>query len=122
MPKSTYLANEFLNSVLRGLTGVYVALYTAAPSINGGGTEVSGGSYTRQQVSFEEPSGGQSGNTEDVLFPIASSDWGILVAYGLFDSLTAGNLLYFSVFSSPRNVVANDQVKFTAGQLVVIES
>jgi hypothetical protein len=127
MPKSTFLVNGFLNATLRGIAftsplGIYVALYTTSPTISGGGVEVSGGSYARQAAVFGAPSGGQCGNMADVTFPIASADWGTIVAYGLFDALTSGNLLYYSVMSSPRTVVTNDQVRFTTGQLVVIES
>ncbi len=127
MPKSTFLLNALLNATLRGSAftsplGVYIALFTTAPSIAGGGTEVSGGSYARQLTIFGAPSGGQCSNTAEVSFPVASANWGTIVAYGLYDALSAGNLLYFSVLSTSRTVLTNDQVKYTAGQLVVIES
>lgn len=37
-------------------TAWYVALYTAAPSDSGGGTEVSGNGYSRQAVTFDAAS------------------------------------------------------------------
>ena len=48
--KSDYLENEILDHVLGGAdysrpATVYIALYTAAPTDAGGGTEVTGGSY-----------------------------------------------------------------------------
>ena len=53
------LSNTFETTTLKWLlttdavtrpTAWYVALYTAAPSDTGGGTEVSGGSYVRKAV------------------------------------------------------------------------
>lgn len=127
MPKTLYLASQVLESTLRGASfttpaAIYMALYTTSPSISGGGVEVSGGNYLREAVTFAPSASGQAVSAADVIFPIASTDWGTIVAYGLFDALSAGNLLYFSVLSSPRAVLTNDQVKFPAGQLAVVES
>jgi len=46
-------------------TAWYVALYTAAPSDSGGGTEVSTGGYARQAVTFAAATspGGTTSNT-----------------------------------------------------------
>jgi len=127
MPKSTYQATNVLEATLRQVpfvapSAIFVALYTGAPGISGGGTEVSGVNYARQQVVFVPSSGGQTTNEFDVLFPIASTDWGVVVAYGLLDAITSGNLLYFSNLSNPRTILTNDQLKFTAGQIAVVES
>ena len=53
---SDYLEQEVIDHLLRTGTfgkpaGIFVALFTAAPSDSGGGTEVSGGSYARREVS-----------------------------------------------------------------------
>ncbi|MFX9081351.1 hypothetical protein ABTN40_19960, partial [Acinetobacter baumannii] len=53
--KSTYLANKVLDHLLGGTTytppwALYLALFTAAPTDEGGGTEVSGGDYARAAV------------------------------------------------------------------------
>jgi len=127
MPKSIYLINEVLNSVLRNTAFVvpttsYVALYTVAPGIGGGGTEVTGGSYVRQAATFAAPSGGASATSADVVYPIATADWGTVVAFALFDASTAGNLLYFANLTVSRSILTNDQVKFPSGQLIVTES
>ena len=51
-------------------TNWYVALYTAAPSDSGGGTEVSGAGYARQSVAFDAAAtpGGTTSNSADVSF------------------------------------------------------
>jgi len=127
MPKTYYLDNSFLSAALRQVPytsplAVYVALHTAAPTVGGGGTEVSGGSYARQTVVFSAPVNGQSTNVADVLFPIATVAWGTIVAFGVYDASSGGNLLYFNNLSTPRNVQINDQVRFPAGQLIASEA
>ena len=127
MPKSTYLDNAMLASALLNTpftppVTVYVALYTAAPTIAGGGTEVTGGSYARQVVTFTSPTLGQVSNSVSVTFPIASAPWGTIVAFGILDAVSSGNLLYFANLSASRTVLTNDQVVFPSGQLICTES
>lgn len=127
MPKSTYLDNVFINAALRNTpftppTLIYVALFTVAPGVGGGGTEVSGGAYARQTVVFSAPSLGSASNTVDINFPIATLDWGTLVAFALYDASSGGNLLYFGNLSTSRTVLTNDQVRFPAGQLICSEA
>lgn len=127
MPKSTYLENSVLNAALRDTpftspTTVYIALFTVSPTPSGGGTEVSGGSYARQPITFTAPTTGSVASVADVVFPVASADWGTVVAYAYFDSLAGGNMLYFGAVGSSRTVLTSDQVKFPAGMLIVTES
>lgn len=127
MPKTYYLDNSFLNAALRQVAytspvAVYVALFTAAPGVGGGGTEVSGGAYARQTVVFSAPVNGQCSNVADVLFPIATAAWGTVTAFGIYDASSGGNLLYFNNLSTPRNVQINDQVRYPAGQLIASEA
>src|SRR5574338_1733522 len=117
MPKSTYLDNSMINAGLRGVpftppVAIYVALYTVAPGVGGGGTEVTGGAYARQTVTFSAPVSGQTSNTADLLFPVATADWGTIVAFALLDASSGGNLLYFGNLSTPRQVLTSDQVRF----------
>jgi len=126
MPKTYYLDNAFINAALRQtpfaspLT-IYAALFTAAPTASGGGTEVSGGGYSRQTVTFSSPVNGLASNTTDVVFPLAAASWGTVVAFGLYDQSVGGNLLYFNLLSVPRTVAINDQVRFPVGQLIASE-
>lgn len=109
--------------------GIYVGLFTALPSDAGGGTEVSTGNYARQQVvqnttNWNAVSGSpsQTSNVTDIQW--AAVTWsGTVVAWGLFDSLSGGNLLaWFDC--ADQAVAATNTVKFTGGapgQLVVTE-
>ena len=127
MPKTYYLDNNFLNHALRNVAWVppatvYVALYTVAPGVGGGGTEVAGGSYARQIVTFVSPSNGSTASSADVLFPVATAAWGTVVAFAFLDAASGGNMLYFSTLSTPRVVQVSDQVRFPAGQLLCQEA
>lgn len=102
---TTYLEDAFLNGSVRQTTytspaHVYLALFTVAPTASGGGTEVSGGSYARQQIdggaaAFSAPASGVSSNAGTIAFAAATTAEGTVVAWGIFDALTGGNLLYF---------------------------
>lgn len=126
MSKTNYLETQILNHVLRATpysapSTVYVALFTSAPGEAGGGTEVTGGSYTRQSVTFTSPAPDTVMNTSDVNFPVATADWGTIVAFAIMDQASAGNMLYFANLSASRTVLTNDQFRFPTGQLSVNE-
>lgn len=129
MPKTYYADNNTLSMWLRATpiappSSVNCALFTVAPANPGATpTEVVGNGYARQPVTFGVPVNGQSSNTLDVIFPIdISVDWGNIVAFGVYDAPSGGNLLYYANLSTPRYVAVNDQLKFPAGQLVAQES
>ena len=119
---STYLANKLLDHTLRNVaytppSTVYLALYTSAPGAGDTGTEVSGGGYARQAVTFNPASGGQVVNSADVVFPAATASWGTITHIGVRDAATGGNLLYYAALSTTKTIAEGDQIKFPAGQL-----
>lgn len=131
--KSDYLENAILDLVLGDggsfthLATVYVSLFTATPSDSGGGTEVSGGSYARVAVTnnatnFPDASGGAKSNGTAITFPTPSANWGTVVAFGIHDASTAGNLLYWGAISPNKTVNNGDPApSFAAGDLDVTE-
>lgn len=126
MSKTNFLETQLLNHVLRNVpysapATVYVALFTAIPSETGGGTEVTGGSYARQAVTFAAPAPDAVTNSVEVLFPVATAGWGTVTSFAIFDALTSGNMLYYSLLTTARTVLINDQFRFPVGQLEVRE-
>ena len=130
MAKTHYLEDRILNEVLRGIdytppATVYVALFTTPTDKDGGGTEVSGGGYARQPVTFGAPGPGTDGhkvsNSAEVLFPEATAPWGVVTHVAIFDAATAGNMLYQGALEESRDVKTGDQVRFKAGDLSVEE-
>lgn len=99
----------------------YVALYTVAPGEGGGGTEVSGGSYARQAVTFTVSGTAptQAANSAAVEFPTASASWGTVVAAAIFDASTSGNLLAFADLTTSKTIDSGDVLRFNASTLVV---
>ena len=127
MPKSTYLDNALLNNTLRATqytapATVYVALFTATPTAAGGGTEVSGGSYARQSMTFGAAASGQVTSSADCTFPQATAAWGTITSFALFDAATTGNMLYFGNLTTSKTINTGDQLKFAAGGVTVTES
>lgn len=129
--KSDYLELKVLDHVL-GNTAftapatVYLALYTVAPTDAGGGTEVTGGSYVRKSVvnnatNWPAASGGAKSNGVEFTFVTATADWGTVVAFGIFDASTAGNLLYWADLTVSKSVLNGDTAKFAVGDIDVTE-
>ena len=121
---SNYLENALINGTLRGTTytaptTVYVALYTTDPTDADTGTEVSGGSYARQAVTFGAPSNGVSVNSAAVEFPQATASWGTIGWVGLRDASTGGNLLYHTAVDVAKTIDTGDIFKINTSNLSV---
>lgn len=129
MAMSDYLEDALINHLFRTTnytppTTLYFALFTAAPSDAGGGTEVSGGSYAREGVArananFDATSGtdGQTANTSAITWTTApTADWGTVTHVGVFDAASAGNLLFHGALTTSRTVSNGDAApEFAAG-------
>jgi len=102
-------------------TAWYVALYTVAPTDTGGGTEVSGTSYARTAVTFSVSgtSPATAANSAAVEFPEAGGSWGTVVAAGIFDSSSAGNLLAYANLTTSKAVDTGDVLRFNTSALTV---
>ena len=121
---SNYLENALINATLRATTFtspsvVHVGLYTADPTDAGTGTEVSGGSYARQSVTFGAPSNGVSTNSAAVEFPQCTSTWGTVSHIGILDASTSGNLYYHTALDSSKTIETGDVFKIAIGNLSV---
>ena len=100
-------------------TAWYVALYTAAPSDSGGGTEVSTGGYARQSVSFDAASspGGTTSNSGEVSFTATGGDYGTVTHMGIFDAASSGNLLWHGALTASKTVADGDTLTFAVGNI-----
>lgn len=95
----------------------FLALYTAAPSDSGGGTEVSGNGYSREAITFAAASspGGTTNNTADVDFTASGGNWGTVTHIGIFTASTGGNLLWHGAMAASRTVNDGDTLTFATG-------
>jgi hypothetical protein len=99
-------------------TAWYVGLFTAAPGETGGGTEVSGGSYVREAVTFTV-SGNLATNSAAVEWPTATGTWGTITDVAVFDADTGGNMLVYASLTSSKTIASGDVLRIPAGDLDV---
>ncbi len=119
---SVYLENKVVDHVTKKATysaptNLFVGLYTVAPTDAGGGTEVTGGSYARVSTAtadWNTASGGTLTNVNTISFPTASANWGTVVAFGLFDASTAGNMLVWGNLQTSKYTSTGDLLQFLA--------
>ena len=129
---SDYLEGELVKHLFR--TGsfakpsaLYVGLFTGAPSDSGGGTEVSGGSYARAPLdpgdaNWTAPSAGdgKTSNGVQLSYAAPTANWGTVVAFGIFDAASGGNLLLHGAINPTRTVLSGDPApKFPVGALQI---
>lgn len=100
-------------------TAWYVALYTAAPSDAGGGTEVSGSGYSRQSVTFDAATSGTgtTSNSGAVTFTAAGGSWGTISHLGIHDASTGGNLLWHGSLLASKTIADGDTLEFAIGNI-----
>ena len=100
-------------------TTLYLALYTADPGEGGAGTEVSGGSYARQPITFNTVAGSTVTNNGDITFPTATADWGIITHGAIIDAATAGFVYLHSAFSPNQTINNGGQFKVLDATLTI---
>ena len=102
---SDYSAKHVLDwtvgkTAMPSLPTAYVALFTGVGTDAGSGfTEVTGGSYARAATAGADwnaaagtaPS--TNSNVNAVTFPTSTGSWGTVIAWGIYDAATNGNLL-----------------------------
>jgi len=137
---SDYLENLIVDHLFRTRTwakptAIYVALFTAAPSDSGGGTEVSGGSYARVALAPGDTNwaatqggtsgnssgtGGQTSNAVAITFASPTASWGTVTHFGLFDAASGGNLWIWDALTTPQAITSGGAAAaFAAGALQI---
>ena len=127
---SNYLEQQLLGVTLLGSSfsapaTPFLSLGTTLASDGDFFTEVlSGLGYTRQAVDFSEPTSLNDStvvSSANVTYAAATTPWGIATHFAIFDALAigGGNMLYYGLLDSPRDVQTNDVLEFTAGSLDV---
>ena len=94
---------------------VFAGLYTVAPTDSTAGTEVTGGSYVRQAITFSAASGGATSNTGNVDFtgmPAATT-----VAVAIHTASTGGTMLMYGTLTTNKTTDAGDTLRIATGDL-----
>lgn len=124
---SDYLSAALLNHSLGVApytmpSAVYAGLYGVAPTASGGGTEVTAADYVRVPMTFGLATTGTIATTADVRFPatgVTLSNWSNVLAMGILDSPTGGNLLFFGPLSALVTLGINQSFTIPATDLVI---
>jgi hypothetical protein len=120
---SYYLETQLLGLVFNGTPYVpgslFAALFTSAPSPSAPGTELAGNGYLRVSAAFSTVAGTPpaTGNTSAMQYPAATADWGILVAAGLFDLVSGGNMIAQGLLVDPTDGVTPRPVTIVQGDI-----
>lgn len=119
-----YTENKVLDHIVGKtsftMPSVWVALFTAAPSDTGGGTEATGGSYARKSTAGSDwaaASGGATSNAAAITFVTPTGSWGTITHFALMDASTAGNMLAWAPLTTPQAVGTGNTVSFAIGDL-----
>jgi hypothetical protein len=101
----------------RPTTPLKVALVTANGTDTAAGTEVTGGSYARQDLAVAAAVGGATSNSADLVFtgmPAAT-----VVGVEIWDSAGTPVRLWYGPLTASRTVSAGDELVLSAGQLTL---
>ena len=118
------LPNIIENQLLDALVGttaytmtgpVKLALVTANGDDASAGTEVTGGSYARQTIAFDAAASGATQNSGNIDF--ANMPACTVVAVGIFDAASAGNLLVHGTLTANKTLDAGDTLRIATGDL-----
>lgn len=130
--KTTWWEAQIIN-ILRGQSpsipsALYLALFTTNPGESASGSEVSGGAYQRQAITFGAPTpeispatGSKAANTNQIQTAPATAAWGNVGYIVIYDAAVGGNALYYGPISTPKTVGIGDRVTFDVGAITILE-
>jgi len=112
-------------TALFALPTTYLALFSGVGNDAGTGfTELTGGAYARVATAGTDWNGAsgsapsQISNASTLTFPTATANWGSVIAFGLYDAASGGNLLCWDFFGNypwqPATVSASSAAVITA--------
>jgi hypothetical protein len=88
----------------------FVGLFTAAPGEAGGGTEIAGGSYIRQPITFTI-SGNLATNGAAIEWPVASGNWGTVTHAAVFTTESGGVMLVHAPLTNAKTISTGDALR-----------
>lgn len=122
-----------------GPTTLHVGLFTASPSDTGGGTEVStsatgyarvpitsslanwAGTQSAGSTTASTGTSGTTSNNNSITFNAPTGNWGTVVAFGIFDAASGGNLLVWGALTTSKTVNNGDAAPAFAAAALSIQ-
>jgi hypothetical protein len=129
---SDYAETGILNALLRGTNftapataSLRLALFTADPTDAGTLNEIAVGTWYARQLTgtWSAPSqvgnAQQSSNVASITFPAVTNAAVTVTHIGIFDALTAGNMLFSAPMTSSKTLQVGDVLSFAPGTVVI---
>lgn len=123
---SNYLETAIINHVLGNATftqpaTLYLAAFTSDNGLEAGDTsgEVTGGSYSREVITFGDAVGPTASNDSLVVFDTATADWGSITHLAIMDAATGGNVLYHGSVGTSKDIFTGDTFQLATGNLSI---
>lgn len=116
--------NALLDHTLRGDTftapiNLWMGLLTSPANAASPGTEVAGGGYVRQPVTFASAANGEIATASACSWePVHASADAYVCGIGFYDASASGNLLAWETFSQSRLIAANTDASILAGATI----
>lgn len=126
-----YLENELIKHIFRTgsftkPTSLYIALFTAAPSDSGGGTEVTATGYSRQALNPLDANWAATSGTNGVTSNVSAINFGTwstgpttVTHLAIMDASSGGNMLFHGALAASKTVGAGDSFSLPAGNVTV---
>jgi len=113
------LEHTFDKTAYTSPTAVYLGLLSTAPTDSSSGTELSGNGYSRQECDFDAYSAGAVKNTNSESFTASGGDWSTVVAFGIYDASSGGNLLAYGDILPSVTVTDGETFTVDAGKIEI---
>ena len=126
----SHIAEQVCGDYVCGLAPVaarWIGLLTVASTdAPGTGTEVSGGAYARQLITFgagvnQTISGRLYANTNLIAWATATANWGTIAQYAVYDAVTAGNKIFADAMPGTPTIVTGQTPSLPVGAVTYLE-
>jgi hypothetical protein len=122
---SDYLEDKILDATLKGgafpsIPTAYLAVFVGDPTdAASGGTEGAWTNYARQSLVFGALSAGSANSSTQIQFPALVGTNVTISHIGIFDSASAGNMLYHTNLATSKTLTADDVLSFAVNGITV---
>lgn len=110
---STFFIDEIQDLIIDDTP--FLALYTEDPTAAGTGDEVTGGSYAREAITFDQ-TGAVLSNDAEIRFTMPTAT---VTHFGVLNASTAGDLKVYGAITSSIAVILGDELVFPIGSITI---
>jgi hypothetical protein len=105
------------------VAGAYVSLHVGTPGVaptTGNEVTTTGSGYSRQTTTFSNAGSNPTvASNAGVVTWSATSSWGTVNQFGVWDAVSGGNLRGWADLTTPKAVNSGDTARFAVGTLTV---